>query len=379
MNRSRGEFLGLLAGLALAVGVPLGCGTGGASGQSLDERRSVILARVVADVVLPAVRDADADAAALEVALDALAAGPTEATVLAAQAAWRDARWTWNRAEAVLVGPALDRLLATKVDTSPIDEPRIEEIVAGAGPIDVAFVRTLGSTRKGFHAIELLLFDESGDVVPVVASLTTGPNAARRVALLDAYGEDLADVVREARFTWEPTGEDHASDFSTAGIGSSVYPTRQAAIDALLNHWVAFTEVIADKRLGRPLGRTAGGLPQEPGAECQRSGNSRLDVLADLVGLRDAYEGSRDGSPGAGVSSLVRVAFVEVHAAIRADLDAAIEAVEAIPEPLLETAQTDPAPVEAAFQAVRAVRVRLLTDLTGVLGGTLTFSPFDGD
>src|SRR6202008_1357433 len=63
----------------------------------------------------------------------------------------------------------------------------------------------------------------------------------------------------------------------------------------------------------------------------------------------------------------------------RPALDGAAAPVDATPEPLLETAQTNPAPVEAAFHAVRQVGVRLSTDLTGALGGTLTFGPFAGD
>jgi predicted lipoprotein len=367
-------------GLGLCGVVPVGCGGGG---QSTDEFRGVILSRLVSDVVLPSLEEADATADALRSALGALADAPSIETIRAAQEAWRDARWTWNRAEAVLIGPAEDRLLATKVDTSPVDEVRIEELVAGAEVLDVQLVRTLGSTRKGFHAIELLLFapddDVEDDVSDVLESLTTDPLAARRLDLLRAWGEDVADVVGEARMSWDPSGEDHAGTFAGAGEPGSEYATRQEAIDDLLNHLITLTELIADRRLGRPLGRTSGGLPQEPGAESQRSANSKRDVLADLLGLRDAYEGSRDGEPGAGLSSLIRRGYPEIHAAVRGDIDVAIALVDAIPETLIGTAGLEPEFVEAAFQAVRQVRVRLATDATAALSGTLKFSPYDGD
>jgi hypothetical protein len=195
-----------------------------------------------------------------------------------------------------------------------------------------------------------------------------------------AYAEDIAAVLAEIRWHWEPTGGDLAGALATAGAGSAVYPTRKAAIDVLLNHLIGLLEVLADQRLGRPLGRTSGGLPQAPGAECSLSGNSRVDALEDAQGVRDVYAGSRDGSSGAGLTLILRVTHGAIDDETWVALRALIAALEAIPETLLASAGSAARPqVEAAFDAARDVRIRFVADVTGALGGTLTFSPFDGD
>ncbi len=364
--------------LSAMAAVPLACGGGGSTG-GMDDLRSAVLAHLAYEVALPTHREASVLADAMAVALSDLDTGPSLAHLDSAQAAWRTARHAWNRSEAFLLGPAEDFLLDGKVDTSPIDEPRIDELLAAATPIDAALVAGLGTTRKGFHAIEYLLFDENGNNAALFALLASGPDAARRRALLAAYGEDVASVLAQIRQSWEPGIGGFADAFARAGVNSVRYATRQAALDDLLNLLIALSELTADQRLGRPLGRTSGGIPQLPGAETSRSGNSRADVLGDLEGLRAAYEGSWDGRPGSGLASLVRVAHGPIHEVISADLLASVQTVEAIDETLLETAITTPGPVEAAYAAAKQVKTRLVADLAGVLGGTLQFSPFDGD
>ena len=63
--------------------------------------------------------------------------------------------------------------------------------------------------------------------------------------------------------------------------------------------------------------------------------------------------------------------------AMDGNFTAAVDALEAIPSPLFTVA--DPAPVHAAYEALKAAQVTLRAEIASQLGVTLTFGDADGD
>jgi predicted lipoprotein len=334
--------------------------------------RAAFIRDVAAVVVLPGYR-AFADAATtLRAAAEAFEANPDGTNLDLLQAAWLEARRAWGRCEAHFFGPEEATFLNVKIDTYPVLIPAIEAIIAGSATLDAAYVESLGSNRKGFQALDHLLFDPSGDAF-VLDAMTVQPDAARRRALCRAYAGNLEQVAAAIRDLWEPTGGNHAAALAAQPV--------QAALDDLVNRLVAFAEFTADARLGAPAGLTAssGGVPDPSKVESPRSDASLDDLLADLQGIRDVWTGDRLGVSGTGLRDLVEAAGPEIASEIDVDLQACFDRVQAIPAPLDAAVVSSIPAVDAAWRAVKRLHVRLAVDVVAVLGNTLGFSPFDGD
>lgn len=337
--------------------------------QGIVARREV-LTDVAERVVVPSFERLRAEAEGLAAAAGAAASSPSLAHVEAARDAWRAARAAWGASEAYLIDPPFDPGRLAKIDTYPVDATRVEAVIAGGSAIDADLVEGLGSTVKGFFAVEYLLFAEPDDPAAVVAALADASTGEARRSYLAAAAAVLASDLSSAADQWDPAGRD---------LAGSLGRDENMSVERLANRLAVLTETIADRRLGGPLGKTSGGVPQPRSAQSERSGNTRQDILDALGGLRNVYFGRFGAERTAGLDELVSAASGELDDAYRAALSGAIEAVEAIPEPLTEAVESDRASVEAAYAASKALARRTATDLVSGLGTTLGFSPFDGD
>jgi len=171
-------------------------------------------------------------------------------------------------------------------------------------------------------------------------------------------------VAREFRDAWAPSADNGLAEFTA---------DPRKTVDDLVNRLVVLIELLADRRLGRPIGKTAGGVPQPPGSEAERSRNSLADIENDVAGIVALFDGPAGGT---GLSALVRAHSVPVDDAVRTDLGRLVDAVDAIPDPL-ETA--DDAVIEEAFDRAKDFSQRVILDLVASMNVTLRFSPFDGD
>jgi predicted lipoprotein len=269
---------------------------------------------------------------------------------------WRGVRRAWKRAEAFGFGPAagleLDR---------PADPAQIEAELAGEVPIDTAYVAGLPGPRRGFHAIEYLLFREDGDDAAVLSALAT----PRRQQYLVAATHDLVARIGELRDEWTDA---HADRLATPAADDPDYPTIERAIGVVVGECAAVAGRIADARLDQPGGLTAG-APRPELEESARSDNSIADMADALRGLRNVYYGTRSGEPGAGLGALVAAAAPAADARARAAIEDALAAIERIPAPYRATLAEGRPEVAAAHAAVAELRRILASDVTPVLAG----------
>ncbi len=259
--------------------------------------------------------------------------------------AWRDARDAWARCGAHVIGPEHDRLLDAKIDTWPAEPP-----------VEAGDVERLGAHRKGFFAIEALLFDDPGGRPDVLAALA----------------RDLARVASEIRDVWEDAGGGFARAFSRAGTPGSPFASRQAAFDLLINHLVVFAEHTNDL-LARPAGLTVASEGRRDASllRAARSDHDLDDLRSAVESLRRVYAG--------GLAGPVAQASPEMDAAIRGALDVAPARLSEIPRPLRSALDGPPEPLRRAVAALRGLKVRIAVDLVSAYRTTLTVSPFDGD
>jgi predicted lipoprotein len=347
--------------------VPLGDGT----------RRQAVRA-LTEQVVRPAFDDVAARAAELASAVRSLAAAPSQAALDAAQDAWRATRAPWKECDAFAFGPATDDRLVVAIDQFPVEPSKIESEIAGTAALTVEYIDTIGADRKGFHAIEYLVFG-AGDDAAVLASLTTDASAVRRRDLATALAGNLERKVLELRGAWAPDGGAYAETVAAPGSSNATYPTIKAVIDAFVNESVFLAELVADTRIGKPLGLATGGTPQPGLEESGPSDNSLADMAASLRGIRAIYTGSRDGAGGAGIGSIVAAQSPATDREVRDLLDRAIAAIAAIPRPFRAAIVDQRALVQAAYDAVKELKRVLATEVLAALGATLKFNDNDGD
>ncbi|MEJ7727982.1 MAG: imelysin family protein [Polyangiaceae bacterium] len=363
----------LLASLCLAAA--LGC-------SSTDDEptfdRNVAVASIVDDVILPTVTEAEAKAEALRVAAEALEAAPDQASLDAAQQAWRDARAPWRRSDAFRYGPVVDLGLVGAIDWSPTNPETIEEIAAGTAALDAAAVDGLGSSAKGFMALEYLLFDNSGDA-PILAQLTDPTSGARRRLYLRLLADNLHQKLLQVSDAWARDKGNYAGALAEPGESSPVYPTTKKAVDEIVNQLVFQAEVVANAKIGKPFGKQSGGELVPAAEESWRSDNSLADIESTWRGIEDVYQGRSEGQDGAGISDMVAFKSKDVDSAARAAFAAAFAAAAAIPPPLRLAFSANPAEVDAAWNRGKELKRVLATDVVGVLGVTLSFSDNDGD
>jgi len=236
----------------------------------------------------------------------------------------------------------------------------------------------LGANKRGLHAIEYLLFPQD-DAELEAALLADDAAGARRRQFLSAAGGVVSANVDELALAWDPQNGDYAGHFSQPGGPDSVSPSVQAGLDTLLNESVVLSEVVANSKLGKPLGNTTGGNIDPALQESERASASLSDIVSNLRGMRNVYLGARDGRGGTSLSSLVHAksALTDLHA--QSALDDAEAAVRAIPEPFTQALSDSPETVTAAYDSLKTLKRILATEVLGTLGASLKFSDNDGD
>lgn len=371
-RRARRTVVAALAGLGVMVAVaatvlvacvvPLG-----------DGKRRIVAGELTAEIIIPTYDEVVERTAQLASASHAFVASPDAITLAAAQAAWRAARVPWKQTDAFRFGPQTMQSLATAIDQVPVDPLKIDAELAGTATIDLAYVGGLGANKKGFHAIEYIIF--GADDAAVLALLTSDALAPRRRDYLVACADHLAATAVELRDAWVS----YAAQIADPGADNMDFPTIKASIDALVNESVFQAEVVADARIGKPMGTATGGTPQPTLQESGPSDNSIADMTETLIGIRNIYFGTRTGEPGKGIGGLVIVASPATDRDVRAALSAAFTAVEHIPRPYAQ-ALTDQRPeVMVAYTAVQELQRVLATEVIATLGATLKFNDNDGD
>lgn len=334
--------------------------------------RPAMLADLGPSALLPPLAQARERAAALSAATQQLCEAPDPSTLDAAQAAWWALREPWRQFRALPIGPLVDEGFDSAVDFWPARPSSIEGGVTG-GSSTVEEVGALGVASKGLPAIEYLLWDPEGGDEAVLAALTAEePSGAQRCAYLHAVVGDVG-VQLEAL---EAQTQSFADTLATAGSNAR-YPTVSLAVDELLNAAIAGLHDLSERSMGKPLGLSTA-EPDLEQLESRFSDRSRADILDALAGFSAFYLGGADRD-GEGFTVIVAASSAEIDAAVRADLDAALAAAEALPDPLRTGLDTDPAAVNAAWEAIRALRLTLAADVAGLLGVTVSLSDNDGD
>lgn len=344
-----------------------GCGEeGGAATPPIDY--TALLRDLSEKVAVPTHQAAATEADALLVTLRTLESAPSAESLAAAQVAWRKARAAYRRLDAFTFGPMTQTAIDIRIDASPADHGGIESTINGQEAIDVGMVGRLGGKKKGFLALEHLLFRDKDGGSAVLAGFE--PNG-RRGQLARAVGEEIAASTHQLADAWDPAKGGYGAEISNAGNGG-VYSTQRAALDDLVGGGAFALELVVGVRLAMPLGRKTSGNPEPEQDPTLASDSAVADMLASMQGISALYK-------EAGFSSLIRAQEPNLDDKALAELGDCQSKLGAIPAPFGASVTGQNATVQAAFEACKALKLTWNTDITSTLGATLRPLDTDGD
>ncbi len=141
-----------------------------AAGEKLDKTKlAQAITDYVDDVVLPTYKNLVAGNTALLAAAQAFAKAPSAITIEACAVAWLAARQPWETSEAFLFGPVSDRGLDPNMDSWPLDQDGIENLIKSGKFDDLGWEGEYDEDNediaakqalRGFHTMEFLIFKD---------------------------------------------------------------------------------------------------------------------------------------------------------------------------------------------------------------------------
>ncbi|MEM8984004.1 MAG: imelysin family protein [Pseudomonadota bacterium] len=271
-----------------------------------DDARRAVLADIGENIILPALRDFDVDAQALQVAVTTLAAAPTDTAARdGARSAWVQAMRSWQRNEVLQVGPAGR---ASNPDAVAGGQDFREFIYSFPFTLDACALEAaaangdvVNSTTPinitGLGALEHLLFT---DTPP--AACTAQPDATARAAHIVRLADRVALLAASLLSRWEPTEDNFLEQWSTAGLSTSVtYATPQDALNALSIALFYVEKQTKDRKVAQPTGLPATGLTCSDPIACPEFLESRLsarsgdNLIINTQVFRDIFTGVNGG------------------------------------------------------------------------------------
>ena len=319
-----------------------------AQGEAFDA--STMLNDFANTVVLATYTDLDNKAGELLSAVKALAADTSQANLEKAQQAWKATRTPWEQSEAFLFGPVDTQGLDPALDSWPVDHVNLQSVLDSNDTLTVDFVSGLENTQKGFHTIEFLLFRDGNQ--RKASDITS-----RELAYLVSTTENLKERTLQLRLAWAPEGENFSNAVAQAGVSSAIYPSQSAAVQEMVNGMIVIADEVANGKISDPYNESDTTL-----VESQFSFNSISDFQDNIRGIQNVYMG-KFMTDGQGLNDFVNSHTPDLDARFQQEVQAAIDAIGAIPDPFRDSITANRGAVQAAIDAVSKVQQTLEQDI----------------
>ena len=340
--------------LLLASALTVGCGSDEDDEQDNAQVESFDASTMLNDfantVVLATYTELDQKAGELLAAVKALEGDTSQGNLEKAQQAWKATRTPWEQSEAFLFGPVDTQGLDPALDSWPVDHVNLQSVLDSNDTLTVDFVSGLEDTQKGFHTIEFLLFRDGNQ--RKASDITD-----RELAYLVSTTENLKASTSQLRLAWAPEGENFSSAVAQAGTGSAIYPSQSAAVQEMVNGMIVIADEVANGKISDPYNESDTTL-----VESQFSFNSITDFQDNIRGIQNVYMG-KFMTDGHGLNDFVNSQDPDLDARFQQEVQAAIDAIGAIPDPFRDSITANRGTVQAAIDAVSKVQRTLEQDI----------------
>lgn len=296
-----------------------------------------ILKDYVDKTIIPTYADMKDNAKSMFASVESFQTSNSQADVDAACEYWKKTRKPWEASEAFLFGPAAYNNLDPLLDSWPLDQNQLQQVLDGDQELTADFVRDgLGAVLRGFHTVEFLLFREGQN--RQVSDFTT-----REKEYLLAVTEVLRDDCVKLWAAWEGGSSEQAildaiefevtvpygDEFKNAGEVGSRYLSQTDALDELVQGAIAIADEVGNGKIADPA--ESGNVLD---VESWFSWNSLTDFQNNMRSIENAYLGGYDANArGVNLSDYIKSLDADVDSNVKAKIQSAIDAIAAIPEP----------------------------------------------
>ena len=336
--------------------------------------RKDMLTHLADQYILPGFEDVTAKAKELEEAINDFTANPNLTQLATCQELWHQAYMSFMMVNSFNFGPAAE---------SGTKKSMVEEI--GTWPVNVSLVETrvqegnldftnFDRDARGFLAMEYLLFPLSKTKESLVSEYQSSTN---RRQYLQALANHSTSYLEAVLASWR-------GDFRSAFIqnnGTSI----GSSISEMYNEFVKSFEAVKNFKLGLPLGLRAGQMQTEPQrVEALYSGNSFQYMRKHIEALESIWTGVSpnaiqgnswkqylEASPGG--ADLVSMTENQIM-----NYTMALDQVDTTQVFTSMVSSNDPQLISLHTELQKHIRF-YKSDMSSLLGITITFSSNDGD
>ncbi len=289
---------------------------------------SLILTEYADEVVVGTYHELEEKAGDLKTSVDLFVQSSTQSNLNAACDSWKAARAPWELSEAFLFGPVAFLSLDPSMDSWPLDQTQLQQVLDSQFDLTPEFIRNgLGYSLRGFHTIEYLLFKDGSP-----------RNVAEVTQREKEYLSSVAQVLFEDTETLHNEWHDGFRDeFVNAGKSGSRYTSQIQAVQEIIEGIITIADEVGNGKIGDPY------LTKDvQSVESQFSWNSLTDFKNNILSIENAYLGKNpDGIDGIGLDDFVNGINESLNTRVRQEITASYNAIDAIPEPFRNNLNAD--------------------------------------
>jgi putative iron-regulated protein len=315
---------------------------------------SQVNSNIANNVILPQIFEVDIKVASLNYYVSRFISDRNTLTLDSVRIAWRTAHEWWSESQAMLLGPARDGKLSTRIDSFPVVISDIKQILRYP-LINEDLIIGFDGSVKGFHALEYLLFGVDG-------SKKVSEFTPKELDYIGAITREMERLTQSLRYSWDPTRENYVGQITNPGQSGGAYATDKDAMRDLIDAMIFICDDLAERKIGKPLDMTADTLE-----ESRFSSNSTNDYRSNILGVKYMYQGGKEPN-SYGLSGLViaRSGF-DLDTKVFNEISNAINSISALVPTFSSSLNTKPGDVGAARQAVRVLKNTLETQVRPLL------------
>lgn len=305
----------LAVSLVLLPLLLIGCDSGGSAQEevTLSDFDVDAILQQAAGNISATYTELESKAQTLEDEVKDLQNNATAQNLREAQQAWVAARNPWEASEGFLFGPVATDGLDPALDSWPVDETTIQNILNGNEDVSsTSVVEGFDDTAHGFHTIEFFLFGPNGDRS---ASELSGRNLQYLITATEVLHGDTEELVS----AWEE-GAQYRSNFVS---GSGPFSGKKASLQQLAEGLNIIADEVGAGKIGTPLNEQS-----IQSIESKYSENSFSDYASNMRSIKRIYTGDALGRTGPGLDTIVKEVAPTAHDTLMSQINDAISTLE---------------------------------------------------
>ena len=283
----------------------------------------------------------------------------TDANLSVCQNYWKSTRSAWEQSEGFLFGPVSTDNIDPHIDTWPVNYIDLDSVLTSSAVFTDSHIDGLEDALRGFHPIEYLLFGNGG--TKKAAEFTS-----RQKEYLLALATNIKKLTADVAKSWNRSSSNSFSnEFEKAGIGSTVYSTKRAVYEEIVNAMVSICDEVANGKIDKPFVSQDASLEESPFAL-----NSLTDFKNNMRSVQNIYLGSYK-TDGRGLEDIVKLNNLLLDQNIKNKINTAIASLMAITDPFGKAIFSQPVQIKNAQVAINELKDLLEGPLMNYIKGQI--------